>query len=419
MSKYQINENIVKLVLDLSDELSKIEGITSQDLFPLLPDYDGREPFINAKPIANKIFSLIKKGSGQMVSDQVIMSRLICDVAALRLTISISDSELKNRALDITNKLLGYQATRNVDIPLMSLRIGDNPIKLGQITFFQISPEDKDSEWWRKVSPSQDNYVNSYLLSYARVKVKGDNTISVKSAKTIVREGLLILKGMCFPLSSVEKHQFGIINEFPFWKTVYYRKSIPKLIVHLDFESELTTEIGPSLTVYRLQEDLLNSIPPNILDKFLSLMDNGGFFPENIIQRNILSGFRWIGEATQPDPLHTRYLKLAIALESFIGGEAKNSNITSRGITAMLAERAAFLLGNNLESRKCIDKDIRNYYDKRSKLAHGEISEISSSDFEKFGKLAREIGWSLVENFDKFTTLQEFQNWIVDQRYSG
>ena len=411
-------EKIVVLLLELSNELFRIKDITPKDLFPLLPEQEPREPFITAKSITNQIFSLVKKENVDMLSDEIIMSQLIYGVAAIRLEIQISDSELETRARKATDKLLSYQACRDVDIPLIFLQIGDKPTKFGPITFYQITPEDMNTEWWKKVRFPESEAINRYLLSYARVNVEGDLPTSIKKAKLLVRRGLLILRGICFPLSSYEKRQFGIINEYPMLKNIFYRTSRPKLKVRIDNESKFVTETGPFLTVYKLQEDLLNRISISKMEKFLPLLDKVGFSGENAIQRKIFSGFRWIGEATQPDFLETRYIKLAFALESFIGGEENDKYITSRGITAMLSERAAFLLEKDINSRKDIDKKIRAFYNKRSLISHGEQIEIQPNDFENFGEMVRNIGWSLVEKIDQFRSVDDLQKWVVDQRYS-
>lgn len=84
----------------------------------------------------------------------------------------------------------------------------------------------------------------------------------------------------------------------------------------------------------------------------------------------------------------------------------------------MLSERAAFLLGNNLELRNKYDKEIRYYYNKRSEIAHGKGSSITSDEFEKFGQLVREVGWSLIKKNNQFLTLENFQKWVMEQRYT-
>ncbi|MCL6102668.1 MAG: hypothetical protein M1292_09280, partial [Bacteroidetes bacterium] len=199
-----IVKKIVDLVLQLSQELSRIEGITAQDLFPLLPNREAKAPFINSKPIANQVFRILKSQNGEMLSDEVIMSRLICEVAGHRLQIPISDENLEKLARENTVKLLDYHATRDVDIPIVCLKVGDKPIEFGPITFIELTPEDFQTEWGQRLSDTFTYKIGGQLLSFARVNVPGDLSTSIKNATSIVREGLLILRGICFPITPDE-----------------------------------------------------------------------------------------------------------------------------------------------------------------------------------------------------------------------
>ncbi|MPM13872.1 hypothetical protein SDC9_60232 [bioreactor metagenome] len=413
-----IVKKIVDLVLQLSQELSRIEGITAQDLFPLLPNREAKAPFINSKPIANQVFRILKSQNGEMLSDEVIMSRLICEVAGHRLQIPISDENLEKLARENTVKLLDYHATRDVDIPIVCLKVGDKPIEFGPITFIELTPEDFQTEWGQRLSDTFTYKIGGQLLSFARVNVPGDLSTSIKNATSIVREGLLILRGICFPITPDETSQIGIINDYSLIKNVYYRNSKPDVNTQINAESELVTKIGHPLQVYRLFEDLLNRIPTSKMNNFLNFIQKNGFRTQNEFQQKVLSGFTWIGEATQPDILAARYTKISFALESFIGGESNDAFVSSRGITATLSERAAFILGKNKEDRIRIHKAISGYYGKRSKTVHGTKTDISEIDFRDFGNMVRDIGLVLVEKLETFSSAKDLEKWTVEQRYS-
>jgi hypothetical protein len=413
-----IIDKIVDLVLQLANELSQIDGITAQDLFPLLPERDVRAPFNAAKPIANQIFGILKSKNGEMLSDEVIMSRLICEVAGHRLQIPISDKNLEKLARENTVKLLNYHASRDVDIPIVCLKVGEKPIEFGPITFIDLTPEDLQTEWGQRLADTFTYQIGGQLLSFARINVPGDLSTSITKATSIVREGLLLLRGLCFPLTPDESSQIGIINDYSLIKNVYYRNSKPDLNTQINAESELVIKIGHPLQVYQLFEDLLNRIPTSKMDIFLNFIKKNGFLTQNEFQQKVISGFTWIGEATQPDILAARYTKISFALESFIGGESNDVFVTSRGITATLSERAAFLLGKDLEDRKRVHKAISGYYGKRSKTVHGTKTDISEKDFQDFGNMVREIGWVLVEKLDSFSSVKDLEDWTISQRYS-
>jgi len=260
--------------------------------------------------------------------------------------------------------------------------------------------------------------VDTLLLSYARIEVQGDLHKSIKNATALANEALLLLRGVGFPFITQDTHQFGILNEYPLWKNVPYRLGIPMETTRIGARSNLVTEIGPFRFPYRLHEDILSKISQRRLDSFLSLLTNDGFSPQSEMHAKVLSGFRWLGEATRPDALAARFAKLAFSLEAFVGCEARNEYLTTKGITAMLAERAAFLVGNDLETRSKVDRDVRKFYNKRSAIAHGRTSTVEARDFDGFGQLVREIGWSLIEKIDQFSSVDDLQKWVVVQRYT-
>jgi hypothetical protein len=409
---------IVKLVFQLSKELVAIDGADPNALWPLLPDREATDSFIPAKKTVNEILEFVRSLNGEMLSDDVILQKLLFGVAVIRMQLNISDNELEELARHASETLLDYKASRDVDIPIISLKVGKNPIVIGPVTFYPITADDKQGDWWIRAGSSLGDSVDSILLSYARVNVPGDVYKSINNALYIVNEVLLLLRGIGFPIRAQEMHQFGIVNEYPVWKNVSYRLGRPKETTRIDSHPNFVTQIGPANFPYSLREDILTENNQNRLEPLLSLVTRSGFSPKGEMNTKILSGFRWLGEATKPDVLSARFAKLAFSLETFIGGESKDESLTTRGITATLAERAAFLLGNDLNSRKKVDEDIRRFYSKRSGINHGKIIKVEDNDFEEFGQLVREIGWSLIEKKDQITSIDQLQEWIINQRYS-
>lgn len=89
----------------------------------------------------------------------------------------------------------------------------------------------------------------------------------------------------------------------------------------------------------------------------------------------------------------------------------------------MLAERAAFIAGRELDDRMAIDEDIRKYYGKRSDIVHGgKKTDVSLDDIEKFGLLVRRIALSLLERLDKLGdkigNVEKLEDWMKQQKYT-
>ena len=113
--------------------------------------------------------------------------------------------------------------------------------------------------------------------------------------------------------------------------------------------------------------------------------------------KRLYDGIHWLSEATKPDTNNAKFIKISIALETMLGKEVKDEELKVRGITAMLAERTAFITGRDCGDKLDIDKNIRNYYGKRGAIVHGEGKEISLDDIDGFGNLVRRVACSIIE----------------------
>ena len=135
------------------------------------------------------------------------------------------------------------------------------------------------------------------------------------------------------------------------------------------------------------------------------------------MKKKFISGLRWTGEATKPDILSARFTKLAVALESFIGGDSNVAYLSTRGITATLAERAAFLIGGSIEEKLAIHKKVAALYGKRSKIVHGSSDDLEFKDLKEFSEIIRLVIFSYFNKLDDFNSIDDFQRWILNQRY--
>ena len=419
MNRAQAIRRLVKLVFRLSDELQAVEGANPNDLWPLHPDRESTERFKAARPIVDEIVGIVRSMNGEELSDEVILTKLLYGAAATRIQFKIPDSELQDLAERGAADLIDYKGSREVDVPLISLDVGAHPFTLGPVTFHPIAPEDKQSDWWKWAGSTLNDMTDTLLLSYARITVPGDLHKSINNAAVLANEAILLLRGIGFPFTVRERNQFGILNEYPLWRNVPYRLGRPTERTHVDAQSCLVSAIGPFRFPYNLQKDIISNTSPERISALITILAESGFSPNEEMPAKVLSGFRWLGEATKPDALAARFAKVAFSLEAFVGGEAKDDFLTTRGITATLAERSAFLISNDFEARMKVDRDIRSFYAKRSGIAHGRTALVNPDDFEQFGLLVRELGWSLLDKLELFTTIDDLQKWVTAQRYSS
>lgn len=413
-----MNNKIADLLLQLSTVLEKIEGVDPNNLWQLHPGREAKEPFKKAKALMDEIITHVKILNPEMLSDETILTQLLYGVATYPIQIAISREKLEELARDKVGKLINFSSMRNVDIPIVLLDVGDHPFKLGTVTFHPISEEDKLSDWWKRIKSNLNSNTDFYIKSYARVYAPGDISRAIETALRHVRETILLIRGIGYPITTDEKSEFGIINDFSSSKSIQFRLGQPDETVKIDYPSKSVVYVGPFLHSFRITEDILSNIPSERLNAFQSAYNDVLDSKGNQMQLKIISGFRWLGEASKSDPIDVRYVKLALSLEAFIGGDVNDKSLTSKGITAMLAERAAFLLGTNLKTRREIDIKIRKYYRIRSSIAHGKTTKIEKSDFENFGELVRDIGFGLLDKINELSSIDDLQKWILEQRYS-
>ena len=418
MNRKQVTDKLVDLLFLLSTELQSIEGANRENLWPLLPDQQVTEDYEKAREIMDEVFAIVKDQNGEMLSDDTILTHLLFNVSAIRLDIQVSDNELEETARREIRSLLDYEGQRDVDVPLVSLEVGEQPIQFGPVQFRPISEEDRDSDWWLRVKSSLGDMTNTIFLSYARVNVPGDAHRAIYYARDLAHEGLQILRGIGFPITSEDVNQIGILNEYPLWQNVPYRLTTLTETTRVDSQSPQVTTTGPFRTPYHLVRDILSAIDKDRLRLLIALLAEHGFQPQEEMPAKLISGLRWLGDATKPDSLGARFAKLTFSLESLIGGEATEELLTTRGLTATLAERAAFLVSGDYDRRIEVDRDIRRYYKKRSDIVHGREAEVAPEDLEGFGTLVKEIAWSLLDRIDQFRSVNDLQYWVKVRKYA-
>lgn len=182
---------------------------------------------------------------------------------------------------------------------------------------------------------------------------------------------------------------------------------------------EYITIVGPGIYNNRLKEDILTKLTEKQLELIEKLIKNSN---RSNMEKKLFDSIHWLAEATKTDTNNVKFAKISFALETLIGGEPKDEDLKVRGITAMLAERAAFIAGTNIKDRQDIDKKVRRYYAKRSSIVHGSEGEVSLQDIDKFGNLVRRLALALLEKLDslgdKIDNVEKLENWVKIQRYT-
>jgi hypothetical protein len=244
----------------------------------------------------------------------------------------------------------------------------------------------------------------------AKVRSPGDEKKAIDYARSQVDIALEVLKAFSFPFGQKsDTWRIGVVGD------VISYTSTPMSIDGRRFLSR----IGSGTTVVELEKHILQALRPEqweAIKRFILKQQH------NKMEQKLRDSIHWLAESTKPDTNNSKFAKISFALETLVGGEPKDENLQVRGITAMLAERAAFIAGRNLKGRCLIDKDIRKYYGIRSKIVHGEGHKVSLGDIDKFGNLVRRLTLILLEMLDQqendITSVEKLEEWVRTQRYT-
>jgi hypothetical protein len=411
-------EHVTRLVIQLveSEHLREsIDTLKCQDLWQLNPARQEPAEFADERAIVAEIVTTLRQANSPMLSDQTILNRIIYRVVAPALWGELPDDAVEARAQEEIEKLLKFEAYRDVDVPILNLKVGEEPIEFGSVTFFQVTAADRDDSWWDHLPARAEKRV----FVYGRVNSPGDLENSARYASEQVVEALLLLRAIGMPIDHDQVAQIGVLSEYSTTRHHPHRPHRPKQNLQLESDSPMVALLEPFKPPVRLSE-LIGDIDQDDLGALVALWEEHGLRPQqgNQMARKLLAGFRWIGEATKPDTSAAKFLKLAVAFELLVGGEASSDYLTAKGLTAALRERVAFLLADGLDERKEIHHQITDYYSTRSDLVHGRSDNVDNDELEGFIEIVRRTAWALLRNINELNSVDQLQKWVLEQRYS-
>jgi hypothetical protein len=367
----------------------------------------------------DNVIKLIKEHNPEL-SDISIYQSLLFGLTQKAIWFPIDFPDIENEYRKAADQLLAYSATRDIDIPIVNLQIEKKTVKFGLTTFHPIEKSDKEGDWWDAIKGTAGEYTSN-IYSFARVSCPGDTTKSLDYGTEVVSEMLTILRATGFPIKPESYHMnFWLVNEYPLFQTRPYRLGLPNENLRLDYNPQVIHRLGPGVVICNLQNDILDSVEPSTLNDLQTLIENDFSNPSTEMMRKFFLGLHWLGEATKPDTNEARFAKLAFAIEALIGGDAEDKKgiLSTRGLTATLAERGAFIAGSNLIERQLIHKQISEFYGIRSGIVHGGNKTITNDQLDKFSSLVRKVTWALLSHINDFKNLIDLQEWVLKQRYS-
>ncbi|WP_316674894.1 HEPN domain-containing protein [uncultured Tolumonas sp.] len=130
-------------------------------------------------------------------------------------------------------------------------------------------------------------------------------------------------------------------------------------------------------------------------------------------EESLIQAVHWLSISLIQDETGNSFLFLIAALESLFKQKSGNS------ITGTVSECVALMLANTLESRKSLVKLMRDYYGKRSAVAHGGKKTISDNDLNTLTYIVLSTISFCVKNIPKFRNQDMFMDWFDDLKFSA
>ena len=372
--------------------------------YPLYGYQDGQPLF---ESVVQGVLSL----NSEMLSEHGVHKRLMYDFLQTQ-TIDYKSAEhlynenLVSEARRHLNELIKFKACHDVHIPITNLWHRGQPITFFGITFIEFT-RDLSDKWKKGLKTMWTEEANTSVHVLAKINVTGDEKRAYTQALTQVREAFDIFRAFCFPFGkySLDWHM-GVVGDM---------LSYHNIPISIDSKRFFSYHDIGNVQV-ELSNHIMNKYSPSMWDLIYEITIN------KRQPKRLCDSIHWLAEATKPDTNNAKFLKISIALETLLGKEPKDEDLKVRSITAMLAERAVFLAGKDLNDRLTIDQKVRLFYGKRSEIVHGEGKEVSSRDIDEFGELVRRISLAIINELnikkEYIDNINELERWIKKQKYT-
>lgn len=130
------------------------------------------------------------------------------------------------------------------------------------------------------------------------------------------------------------------------------------------------------------------------------------------LEEKILNAAKIAGKATASTRHEDAFLLYAIALESILVGGSEKADTTYK-----LSTRCAHLLGNNLENKKHIKKQVAELYGIRSAIVHRGDNDFTNVDLTVIRRYVQSVLVKLLtaKDFENFTKKEELIKWFEEK----
>lgn len=304
--------------------------------------------------------------------------------------------------------------TTRVFLPIWGLIIRVSPFLIGDVEFRPRAEYVEIDKLLEREEPAEKGFPMYKIPTIAATESHGDDRMVIQNAEAKVNKALNIFRALTHSIiPHTSFREIGIMGTFyPHEKKLYFIKSnqvgidaLPPILGGGQLYGILDRPVDQYLTevfLPRMGFQLLSNLLVSHPSKF---------------DKKLLRGAEWLGEATKPDTLEAKFLKVAFAVDAIVGEASED--IPDKGKRARIAERSAFLLAERRSERKRVYDNMRKFIEKRDELAHGSELHVSQWETEKFGVYARSILTKLLLREPPFKTMQELVKWVQRKSFRG
>jgi len=317
---------------------------------------------------------------------------------------------IKQKIIETIHFIKHYTGEKAVvTVPVWGLRVGGKSLAIGDVEF-KPRPFPEDVEKSIEQLDPEEHGINTIAITSSA----GDRATIFGNAKVKINEALNILRAFSFPIANNNQYQeisiegdFSHLQNLGFLNYQSYSAGLRDITSHGFY----SFGIGWGLPfIIGKNRELMNLLG---FDELLKIINNTDKFSKRIVK-----AVGWLGEATKPDVLPAKFVKLAFSIDAMIGAEEKN--IPDQGKRARIAERAAFLLEHRYKERKRVFDKMSEIIKRRDEIAHGGSKiVITEIDVEEAGQYARALLKELLFRNPKFKDIRQLAEWVRKQSLIG
>ncbi len=351
----------------------------------------------------------------------------------------IDDEKIKVKPEQIVNAIFKKIDERifegKIIIPLYGIELAMPELIIGNCKIFKVTDEwcasnqlnkkqvevtflPSEEPDYRLIFNGGEQSSNKPLMSHEICLGQTCAEITIKASSDKIKDASLYYLGQVigllwvyYPLHKVYSQDsivFGpwFTRQNDLIQYAVFRKTKPDQV--FEFSAVHLERLAPSRMI--INEQTIKKYNEDNFDKFINLLFNDE--PKSEMIERIKSSLFWFGKALSQFDLTQKFLFSCIALEALLSPNDKER------IVASIAESAAFILYNGVDSRLKLIKDIKNIYDQRSAIVHQGSNVASKIDVDSTIEITRLLIVDLLESDYAKSTYAELMAQIERLKFS-